>query len=265
MAVPNPSPTDEPALPADEPLRPHPILPQHYADEPSRRVRVDGWFDAAARHYDRINRAMSFGTGAWYRRKALLRAHLEEGMSVLDVGCGTGVLAANAAEIVGPAGRVVGVDPSIGMLCEAKRQSGCMPIRGIAERLPVASDTFDLVCMGYALRHVSDLRATFAEFMRVLKPGGRLLILEVTPPRSKLGYHLLKLYLGKVVPAMTRLGTRSRDAQSLMSYFWETIDECVPPETIIAAIRHERFDLVNRHIVQSIFSEYTATKNGAAS
>ena len=106
-------------------------------------------------------------------------------MSLLDIACGTGVLAAHAQSIVGVRGFVVGLDPSPGMLREARGRGVLKLVRGVAESLPLESERFDLLSMGYALRHVSDLRATFGEYRRVLRPGGKVLILEISRPRYR--------------------------------------------------------------------------------
>ena len=211
--------TNHKALQTTLTMPPHPILERYYADEGERRVHVSRIFDASARYYDGINRAMSFGMGQRYRRQALERAGLDVGMTMLDVGCGTGLMTQPAAEMVGPRGLVVGVDPSIGMLQEATRSNRLdWAIQGTAEYLPVPDNSFDLLIMSYVLRHVSDLLVAFGECMRVLRPGGVVLVLEITPPRLWMAYHLLKLYLKFVVPTMTRLGTGSRIAKTLMSY-----------------------------------------------
>src|SRR6185436_5533678 len=84
-------------------LRPHPKLDRYYDSEDDRLRRVRDWFDASAPHYDRITQAMSFGSGHWYRRHALALSGLEPGARVLDVACGTGVLAAAAQRMVGSA------------------------------------------------------------------------------------------------------------------------------------------------------------------
>ena len=86
--------------------------------------------------------------------------------------------------------------------------------------------------MGFALRHVADLRATFVECLRVLKPGHGLIIIEINRPESAWSYGIMKFYLKSVVPGLTRLTTSNRSAQSLMDYHWDTIDRCAPPETV---------------------------------
>jgi len=241
-------------------VAPHPVLRAWYRDEAGRRRRVDQMFDAAAGHYDWINRMMSLGSGRRYRRDALLRAGLAPGWRHLDVGTGTGVIALLAQDIVGPAGEVVALDPSPGMLDVARRAGVRTLVPGRAESLPFDDSRFDLLTMGYALRHVTDLLATFTEYRRVLRPGGKVLILEVTRPRPSLGYHLLRFYLRTLVPLITRVLRRSRESQALMRYYWDTIEACVPPATILAALEAAGFEQVRRHVVLGIFSEYSGLR-----
>lgn len=242
-------------------MPPHPTLGQHYRADHERAAFIGALFDSSARHYDRVSAVMSLGTDKYYRRRALMDAGLAPGMAVLDVACGTGMVAEPAAEIVGPSGSVVGLDPSAGMLRQAlERRRLSLAVQGRAETLPFDDGAFDFLSMGFALRHVADLRVTFGEYRRVLKPGGRLLILEITPPESRAAFRLFQLYLKSVVPIMTRLSTGNRDAQSLMSYFWDTVEQCVPPATITDALSEVGFAGAERRISAGVFSEYQATK-----
>ncbi len=240
-----------------EKLSPHPVLDEYYPDETGRRERVDAMFDASAEHYDWINAMMSFGSGRRYRREATERHGVSEGMHLLDVGSGTGVLALIAQERVGDSGRVVALDPSEGMLAEARANGVRETVTGLGEDMPFEDGLFDMLTMGYALRHVADLEKTFREYRRVLKPGGKVLLLEITRPQNRLGFHFLRFYMRGVVPALTRVFRRSRDAQVLMRYYWDTIENCVPPETILAALKSAGFEQVERKAVMGIFSEYT--------
>lgn len=243
-------------------LRPHPPLADWYSSEEERLRRVRAWFDQTAEHYDWIGQTMSFGSGHLYRRQVLGRAGIRSGSRVLDVACGTGVLAEAATRLAGPAGRVVGLDPSRGMLARARRREIRHLTQGIAEALPFADGSFDLVTMGYALRHVADLETTFAEYRRVLAPGGRLLILEITRPRTRLSLALVRFWLGRVVPWFSGFG--NRPARELMAYYWETVDACVPPETILAALAAAGFARPERRLSLGIFSEYVAEAGDTA-
>jgi demethylmenaquinone methyltransferase/2-methoxy-6-polyprenyl-1,4-benzoquinol methylase len=252
--------TEGSILPDSDPLRPHPPLSHYYSTEQERRRRVDGWFDESASHYNFITQAMSFGSGHRYRKQALLRAGLAEGMSLLDVACGTGVIAGYAQKIVGTRGTVAGLDPSGGMLLQARKRGVRGLVRAVAEALPLESERFDFLSMGYALRHVADLRATFSEYRRVLKPGGKVLILEITPPRSRVSFRILEFCLGRVAPTVARLGGGGRPAQELMEYYWETIEKCVAPPVILGALEEAGFSNVSRHVELGVFSEYTAVR-----
>ena len=173
----------------------------------------------------------------------------------------TGEADACAARIVGPTGLVVGVDPSQGMLAEAAKVFKGPRVRGYGQALPIRSDYFDFVTMGIALRHVSDLRAAFSEYLRVLKPGGRVWILEGHVPRSPLGQKMTRFVWAKLIPGMTLVATRSREAKELMDYYWDTVDKAVPPETIVKVLEEVGFTGVRAQVTMpGAFVEYTGTK-----
>jgi demethylmenaquinone methyltransferase/2-methoxy-6-polyprenyl-1,4-benzoquinol methylase len=243
------------------PLRPHPTLNRYYADDGQRATFVSRLFDASAHHYDRVNHLISFGTDRAYRRRALLQAGLRSGMKVLDVACGTGMIAGPAAQIVGPEGRVIGLDTSSGMLRElVRRGRPCYPLQARAEQLPIAESSLDFLSMGYALRHLPDLHDSFGEFLRVLKPGGTVLLLEITTPSSPFFYRLFKLYLKVVAPKIAMASTFNRDTRILMDYFWDTVDQCVTEETVVCAMRQVGFTQIHHLTKHGILSEYKARK-----
>ena len=91
----------------------------------------------------------------------------------------------------------------------------------------------------------------------MLKPGGRLLILEVTPPSSRLAFRLLKLYLRTLVPLVARLGRGGKASRELMEYYWDTIEMCVPPQIIVDGLEAAGFSRVERLVANGILSEYT--------
>lgn len=237
---------------------PHPALPDYYGETAARAGFVRRLFDDTAVHYDRINAVFSLGTGAWYRRQAMRRAGLRPGDQVLDVACGTGLVTREARHLAGPTGRVTGLDPSPGMLAEARRQLGGPFMLGRAETLPLGDSSLDFITMGYALRHVADLAAPFAEFHRVLKPGGTVLLLEIGRPEGRVAHALAKAYLGKVVPALCRVAAPRARSGTLMQYYWDTIEACVPAETILQHLREAGFARVECETTLGIFRSYIA-------
>jgi demethylmenaquinone methyltransferase/2-methoxy-6-polyprenyl-1,4-benzoquinol methylase len=245
---------------ADQPLAPHPTLTPYYGSEENKPSYVRRLFDESAVSYDHIESRMAFGTGRWYRRQALERAGLTAGQRVLDVATGTGLVAREAVAITGDPRLVVGLDPSPGMLGEARRQLDISGVLAAGESLPWRDGSYDFLSMGYALRHLADLTVTFREFARVLRPGGTVLVLEWSKPSGRLHLAFLRFYLKWIVPVFTRLTTRNRDAAVLMRYFWETIDACVPPADILTALERAGFADVKRTLVLGMFSEYTGVK-----
>jgi len=252
--------SDTPQTAGIDPLRPHPPLERYYRSEEERRSVVGAMFNEAATDYDWINQALSCGSGTWYRKQALLRAGLKPGMRVLDTGSGTGVVAAQAQSVVGIGGRVVALDPSLGMLSHAAKRGVRRRVRAVAETLPFPDERFDVLSMGYALRHVVDLRATFQEYRRVLKPGGRVLLLEITPPSSRLAHRLLSFYMGRIAPLIARFGRGGKSSREMMEYYWDTIETCVPPATILQALADAGFSSPKRYVEHGILSEYTAVR-----
>jgi demethylmenaquinone methyltransferase/2-methoxy-6-polyprenyl-1,4-benzoquinol methylase len=241
-------------------MTPHPTLPGRYATPETKPAFVNRLFDKGAEYYDGVVNWGFLGSGAFYRRWVQERYGLKPGQRVLDVACGTGLVAVEAAKILGSAENITCLDPSAGMLAVARKKLAATFVQGRAESLPFADNSFDFLTMGYALRHVTDLEMTFREYRRVLRPGGTVLILEVTKPAGALARFLFRLYFGRIYPALTQLFTRSRDAREMMSYYWETMEACVPPEDVLGAMAAAGFSTAKRKRMGGLFSEYSAVK-----
>ncbi len=243
---------------------PHIPLTEYYADESKRAGFIREMFDTTAEDYDLMERVLGLGSGAWYRGAALGRAGLQPGMKVLDVGIGTGLVAREAVRIVGDASLVTGLDPSLSMMNQAKLP-GVNLVEGYAESLPFPDASFDFLSMGYALRHISDLSLAFREFQRVLKPGGKLCLLEISSPSSRFGKLFLKFYMRRVVPLIALIVGRKTNTRLLWRYYWDTIEACVAPATIVAVLGESGFSDAHRYVdvkAMSFLSEYQATKAG---
>ncbi|MEO6147889.1 MAG: class I SAM-dependent methyltransferase, partial [Sulfuriferula sp.] len=95
---------------------------------------------------------------------------------------------------------------------------------------------------------------------RVLKPGGRLCILEITQAQSRMGQWLLKNYMRGVIPLLTRFISKQKDTATIWRYYWDSIEACVPPEQVVATLNAAGLSQVKRHLEVGIFSEYQAAK-----
>ena len=242
------------------PIRPHPEFAEYYASLDERPHFTRSLFDATAGHYERIDRIFSLGSGGWYRRRALRRSGLRPGMRVLDVAVGTGLVARAALQVTADRAEVVGLDVSQNMLAETRRALRIPLIQANAENLPVADASVDFVSMGYALRHVSDLAATFREFLRVLHPGGIVLLLEIGRPDSRTMHQLSGWYLGRYVPFACRWLMPHTSSAALMRYFWRTIEHCVPTGIILDELAASGFVDVGCDTDLDVFRAYRAHK-----
>lgn len=240
-------------------LLPHAPLAAYYAGQENKDAFVQEMFDSTAQDYDRMERILALGTGQWYRGQALARAGLRAGMRVVDVGVGTGLVACEAAKLTGDPKLVTGVDPSPGMLAQARVPAGVRLVEGRAEALPVGDASCDFLSMGYALRHIGDLALAFQEFHRVLRPGGRFCLLEITAPRTRWGRVFMRWYMRSLVPSLALVFGKARNTRRLWRYYWDTIEACISPEQVAEALRGAGF--VEVRVVHDlkgmeIFSEF---------
>jgi demethylmenaquinone methyltransferase/2-methoxy-6-polyprenyl-1,4-benzoquinol methylase len=172
--------------------------------------QVQAMFDRIARVYDRMNAVMTAGLDRRWRERAADLASVSPGDRVLDVATGTGDLALELARRVSPGGDVIGADFSEAMLALARDKS--VPT-GAAVRfeaanalaLPYADDSFAAATVGFGARNFADLRLGLAEMARVVAPGGRVVVLEITTPTRPPFSTLLRVWFDHVVPALGRL------------------------------------------------------------
>jgi demethylmenaquinone methyltransferase/2-methoxy-6-polyprenyl-1,4-benzoquinol methylase len=212
--------------------------------------RVRGVFDSVAGNYDLMNDLMSGGIHRFWKRFTVEQANVRPGQTVLDLAGGTGDLAGKFARLVGEEGHVVLADINAAMLEQGRARlldrgiAGNLSIAQVnAEALPFADASFDLVTIAFGLRNVTDKDAALASMYRVLRPGGRLLILEFSKPNELLrpAYDLFSFnvlpFLGKVV---------AKDADSYR-YLAESIRMHPDQETLTGMMEAAGFERCTYH------------------
>ena len=188
------------------------LLPERAISTPIRgrsgnpvpEAAVTAMFDEIAPVYDRLNTVMTLGADARWRRAAVAAAGLHSGDTVVDVACGTGKLAAALAERVGPFGRVLAIDASRGMIDRARTEfSDLVQLefrQANALRLPARQGEFDAATIAFGLRNLADFDTGFRELSRVVRPGGRVVCLELTVPRPRAWGHVFSGVFRRMVP-----------------------------------------------------------------
>ncbi|HEY0070575.1 MAG TPA: ubiquinone/menaquinone biosynthesis methyltransferase, partial [Chloroflexia bacterium] len=197
---------------------------------------VKGMFGRIAWRYDLMNRIMSFGQDGRWRRYTVDQARPTAGGLAIDVATGTGRI---AQELAGRGMRVVGVDLTVEMMLQGRRDGvgDGEPVYfagGDALSLPFPDDTFDCLTTGFAMRNVIDIEGAFREMRRVLKPGGRLVCLEVGRPRFAVYRFFHRLHTRFVVPVLGRLVVGDADAYN---YLPSSMGKFPPPNELALIMR----------------------------
>jgi demethylmenaquinone methyltransferase / 2-methoxy-6-polyprenyl-1,4-benzoquinol methylase len=215
---------------------------------------VRDMFDTISGRYDLVNRVMTFRMDVGWRKRTVQALGLPGGSTVLDIAAGTGDLCRdlNAVGI-----SAVGMDFSFGMLHHARTEAPLVQCDAL--NLPVADGMVDGVTCGFALRNFVDLRKFFSELGRVVRPGGRIALLDAsTPPNPvlRLGHGI---YFGKVVPAVGGL----LSDKSAYSYLPKSLEYMPEPQVLLDMIRGENFSGVQRQLLHGgIAHLITATRVG---
>jgi demethylmenaquinone methyltransferase / 2-methoxy-6-polyprenyl-1,4-benzoquinol methylase len=226
---------------------------------------VRGMFDRIAGVYDLMNSAMTAGMHHRWRERAADAARLRPGGSALDVCCGTGDLAFELQRRAGAGGRVVGCDFSERMLELARRKTGGAAASPSFEwadalELPYPQAAFDAVTVGFGVRNLADLDRGIAEMARVLRPGGRLVILEITQPTRPPLSTFFSLWFDRLVPL---LGTFAGDRDAY-SYLPESVKRFPSPEGLAAKLNRAGLAEIRWTILAGgIIAIHSATRPGA--
>lgn len=213
-------------------------LPQ--GEEKARAVR--SMFDAIAPRYDLVNRVMTFRMDVGWRRRAVDRLRLPAGSVVLDLACGTGDL---CRELTRKRMKPIGVDFAYGMLAAARTSAPLIQADALA--LPVPDGSIDGVTCGFALRNFVDLGQFFTELARVVRPGGRIALLEVAEPTNPILRVGHAAYFGRIVPL---IGGVLSD-RSAYRYLPKSVAYLPEPATMLAMLSDAGFVDVRRELLST--------------
>jgi demethylmenaquinone methyltransferase/2-methoxy-6-polyprenyl-1,4-benzoquinol methylase len=227
-------------------------MPETLPEGDEKVAAVRGMFDAIAPRYDLVNRIMTFRMDVGWRRRTVRSLSLRPGAVVVDLACGTGDL---CRELAKQGARPIGADLSFGMLAAARTEAPLL--QGDALRLPLPDGSVDGVTCGFALRNFASLPPFFAELARIVRPGGRIALLEVAEPPNRflrLGH---AFYFGKVVPLVGGL----LSDPAAYRYLPRSVAYLPEPEAMLAQLAAAGFDAVDRRLLSvGIAQLVTATR-----
>jgi len=206
-----------------------------------RASYVQNMFTRIAGRYDLMNRLMTGGQDVRWRRQVIQLTQLRHNASLLDLGTGTGDLARQALEQF-PQARVIAADFTLEMMRVGRKRGPLDFASADALRLPFTNSSFDAVVSGFLMRNVIDLQKALEEQYRILKKGGRIVILDTTRPKKNLFSLFIWLHMHVVIPLLGRLLTGSSDAYR---YLPETTEGFVTAENLASRMAAAGFKRVN--------------------
>lgn len=206
-----------------------------------KQREVQNYFDLIARRYDLANTIMSFGLHHFWRRMAVSKINLiPPNKKILDLCCGTGMITCDLAKKIGLNGKVVGFDQSQAMLAIARRrllQKGFLNkvdlVKGDAARLPFEDNSFDAAIVGYGLRNVGHPETVLREMYRVLKPAGKIVVLEIAKPDLPILRKLYFFYLNTWIPLVGAVLGRNK---AVYQYLCDSIIDFPLPKQFIKTL-----------------------------
>ena len=214
---------------------------------------VRSMFDAIAPRYDMVNRIMTFRMDVGWRRRAVAELALPHGAVVLDLACGTGDM---CRDLTGAGHHPIGMDLSFGMLAAARTDAALT--QADALDLPVADASVDGVTCGFALRNFKELPPFFTELARLVRPGGRIALLEVAEPANPVLRWGHGIYFGRVVPVVGGI----LSDKAAYRYLPESVAYLPEPEEMLSQITESGFEAVDRRLLSTGISQLiTATRS----
>jgi demethylmenaquinone methyltransferase/2-methoxy-6-polyprenyl-1,4-benzoquinol methylase len=231
-------------------------MPETLPEGEEKVEAVRSMFDAIAPRYDLVNRVMTFRMDVGWRRRTVRTLGLPARSTVVDLACGTGDL---CRELAAQGLRPVGVDLSFGMLAAARTEAPL--VHGDALRLPLPDGRADGITCGFALRNFESLPPFFAELARIVRPGGRIAILEVAEPPNRLLRAGHRFYFGKVVPLVGGL----LSDPAAYRYLPRSVAYLPEPPTMLGQLADAGFVDVDRRLLSvGIAQLITATRRADA-
>ena len=215
-----------------------------YLEGQQRADYVQDMFTRIAGRYDLMNRLMTLGQDVTWRRYVIYQAQLPVGGSLLDIATGTGEIALEGLALV-PRLQAVGGDFTVEMMQVGRRIPVRQAIRWVGAdtlALPFPDNYFDAVTSGFLMRNVIDVHKAFTEQMRVTKPGGRVVVLESSPPKRNLLRPFILMHLNVVIPMLGRLVAGEADAYR---YLPDSTQQFRDPDSLAAAMRLVGFEEVD--------------------
>lgn len=219
--------------------------------EDTKKQRVSQVFDSVAGRYDVMNDVMSFGIHRLWKWLTIQHCHIKAGQTVLDVAAGTGDLSARLARQVGPAGQVIATDINASMLGQGRHRlinqgiiGNISYIQADAETLPFHDNTFDCITIAFGLRNVTHKEVALSTFHRILKPGGRLMILEFSKTRVPVLSEIYDFYSFNVLPRLGKIITNDSDSYR---YLAESIRMHPDQQTLRTMMEEAGFENCDYH------------------
>jgi demethylmenaquinone methyltransferase/2-methoxy-6-polyprenyl-1,4-benzoquinol methylase len=210
------------------------------ADLSKKPQQVAEMFDGVAKNYDKANDLLSFGSARIWRKKVAKLVNSQPGQKILDLAAGTG---SSSIVFVREGVKVVAADFSNGMLEEGrKRHPELEFVFADAAALPFADEEFDTVTISFGIRNVEKTEVALAEMLRVLKPGGKLVVCEFSRIPNKLLHALYRFYLRNILPTLSALVSKTPEAYS---YLAESIDAWPSQQELVKIIESAGFESVS--------------------